>query len=449
MMGSVAASRIDDTLTLHPRLVFAFDRPTVGTRMYDRVRAARLRAIAGSACIRVATVAGAILGATHLDAQPLTRAQAIEVALSRGPRLSALRADTVAAFAQLVTARALPNPTLGATYTKDPPQYHIIAGLPLDFGIGRSARVRAAESARVASSLRFRYDRALLTYDADTTYTRALAAQAHALLSRRNAQDADSLRRIAELRRDAGDASELDVQLAIVNAGQQTNAAIADSLTLLTSLLELQTVLGMPATAPVVTLSDSLAAPPNEGLFPASGQQPLRVAAAEATLASAEFNRRVQQRSVWTLPSIEGGVEFGEPAESKRTLLPTFGLSFPLPFLNRNRGPILAADAERDRARAELELARLESQSLITRALRERDLSLGKVVRDRMLVESANRVVVMSIRSYQEGAAPLANVLEAQRTAREVFGQYIDDVAAAWIARSAVRLYTLTSISNP
>jgi cobalt-zinc-cadmium efflux system outer membrane protein len=150
------------------------------------------------------------------------------------------------------------------------------------------------------------------------------------------------------------------------------------------------------------------------------------------------------------LPSIEGGVEFREPGErSSRTLLPTFGVSFPLPFLNRNRGPILAADAERDRARAELELARLESRSLITRALREREVTFGKVARDRALVESANRVVIMSIRAYQEGASPLANVLEAQRTAREVIAQYIDDLAAAWIATSAVRLYTLTSSANP
>jgi cobalt-zinc-cadmium efflux system outer membrane protein len=130
-------------------------------------------------------------------------------------------------------------------------------------------------------------------------------------------------------------------------------------------------------------------------------------------------------------------------------LLPTFGLSLPLPFLNRNRGPILAADAERDRARAEVEVARIESRALITRALRERETSFGKLARDRTLLESANRVVVMSIRAYQEGAAPLANVLEAQRTAREVIGQYIDDVAAAWIATSAVRLYTLTSSANP
>src|SRR5262245_9932126 len=121
--------------------------------------------------VRLATAASVLCATSLVHAQALTRAQAIEVALSRGPRLLIARADTMAAFAQLITARALPNPTLGATYTKDPPQYHVIAGFPLDFGFIRSARVHAAESERLASGLRFRYDRALLVFDADTTYT--------------------------------------------------------------------------------------------------------------------------------------------------------------------------------------------------------------------------------------------------------------------------------------
>jgi len=373
----------------------------------------------------------------------MSRREVIEAALSRGPRMSVARADTLAARALLLSARALPNPSLTTTYTKDPPQYHIIADLPLDVGRFRSARIQSAEAARTAAALRFLYDRAAISFDADTTYTRALAAAAHAQLSRRNAQDADSLRRIAEIRRDAGDASDLEVELAAVNAGQQLNAAIADSLVLIASLLDLQAVVGAPANQRSITPADSLTAPPDDESGPVTGT-PLLIASAEAQVSAADLGRRAQQRSVWTLPTIEGGVEFLEPGVS-RSLLPTIGLSFPLPLLSRNEGPILAASAEYDRARAELDVARLESRVLIERSLREREVALGRVARDRVLLDRANRVVGMSIRAYQEGAAPLANVLEAQRTAREVLNQYIDDVASAWIAVAAVRLYTLTS----
>jgi len=71
-------------------------------------------------------------------------------------------------------------------------------------------------------------------------------------------------------------------------------------------------------------------------------------------------------------------------------------------------------------------------------------VATDRLQRDVRLLESANRVAAMSIRAYQEGAAPLASVLEGQRTSREVLVQYIDDLAAAWNASAALRLHTLT-----
>jgi hypothetical protein len=37
--------------------------------------------------------------------------------------------------------------------------------------------------------------------------------------------------------------------------------------------------------------------------------------------------------------------------------------------------------------------------------------------------------------------------LEAQRNARDILGQYIDDLAEAWIASAELRVYTLTVTS--
>jgi len=68
----------------------------------------------------------------------------------------------------------------------------------------RSPRIGAAEAARDAARYRFAFERAAIRFDVDTSYTRGLAAALHARLSRRTALDADSLLRIAELRRDVG-----------------------------------------------------------------------------------------------------------------------------------------------------------------------------------------------------------------------------------------------------
>jgi cobalt-zinc-cadmium efflux system outer membrane protein len=389
----------------------------------------------------VAAISLAVPGSLPAQ-QGLSRAEAVSAALNRGPRLAIALADTMAAAAHVIEARGYPDPELIANYSKDAPQYHVLLAWPMDIGGIRSTRIHAAASQREATLLRFQFDRASIAFDADTAYTQALAAQARARLSRRNAIDADSLRRIAEIRRDAGDASELEVQLALVFAGQQANAATNDSLALMVSLLDLQSLTGIPTDEVRIALSDTLGAPPGATLS-ASGA-PLSVAAAEASAAAADNQLRLQRRLVWALPALEAGFETGDPSGDARGILPTFGFSLPLPLWNRNRGGILTAAAERDRARAELALARLEGAAHITRARREFDVAADRLRRDARLLESANRVVAMSIRAYQEGASPLASVLEGQRTSREVLLQYIDDLAAAWNAAAALRLHTLT-----
>jgi outer membrane protein, heavy metal efflux system len=382
-----------------------------------------------------------LFSAVARSQEPVTRQQAIESAVARGARASVARADTLVGSAQLLAARQWDNPSLSATYSRAVPTHHEIVDLPLDLTGVRSARIRSAESTRLASQYRFQFERAAAALDADTTYTRALAASEHLRLARRNAKDADSLRRMSIVRRDAGDASELDVLLATVNAGQAANVTAADSLTYVSTLFDLQAVMGLDANRVVITPTDSLTLPasPNADGVPV---RTLPVAAAELALTAADLSVRAQRRSVFTPFSIQAGIEHGDP--SQRGILPTFGVSIPLPLLNRNRGPIAVAEAERERARAELALARIETQSAIGRAIRSRNLALERIQRDRLLVESATRIAAMSLTAYREGAQGLPAVLEAQRNARDILSQYIDDLATAWIATATVGLYNLT-----
>lgn len=372
--------------------------------------------------------------------QPVTRQQAIESAVARGARAAVARADTLVGSAQLLAARQRDNPSLSATYSKSTPHYHAIVDLPLDITGARGARVRSAEATRLASQYRFAFERAAAELDADTTYTRALAALERVRLAHRNAKDADSLRRMAAIRRDAGDASDLDVLLATLNAGQAANLAATDSLTLVSSLFDLQSVMGLDTNRVFLTPVDSLTLPLSTAAMPAPVQT-LPVAAAEQALTAAELGVSAQRRSIFTPFSIQAGIENGDPSEPG--ILPTFGLSIPLPLLNRNRGAIAQAEAERERARAELTLTRVETQAALGRATRERNLAFEKIQRDRLLVESANRIAAMSLTAYREGAQGLPAVLEAQRNAREILSQYIDDLADAWIATATLRLYTL------
>jgi outer membrane protein, heavy metal efflux system len=393
--------------------------------------------------VRIALTAACVAFATPAIAQtPITRAEAVQTALDRGARVAVARADTAAAAAALVAARARPNPSLSANYSRSFPNYHFSLDIPLDYPMLRQLRIQSATTGLYAAQLRFLFDRAMIGMEADTTYTRAVAARERLVLSRRNALDADSLLHMVERRRDAGDASDLDVELARVNAGQQENVAASDSLTLTSALLDLQGVLGMTADRLEVRATDSLSTPPSAI---AAAPTSLSESAANLSLQAADLNARLQHRSIWSQFSLSLGFEQGDP--SQPGILPTFGLGVGIPLFDRNRGPIAQAEAERFRAQAELTLARVEAKNALAHALRERENALAKVTRDRVLVASAERVAAMSLTAYREGAQALPNVLEAQRSARDVMAQFIDDLTAAWVATAELRVFSLTPAS--
>lgn len=374
--------------------------------------------------------------------EPLTRAQAIQSAITRGGRLAIAAADTSVARARLLGARAFENPSFSASYSKSPPQYHFIAEMPVTLPGLRSARIGSAEAALRASEYLYVFQRAAATLDADTTYTRALAMAAHARFSSRNAMVADTLLHMAVERRDAGDASDLEVELARINAGQQHNEAVADSLELISVLSDLATVTAIPA-AQAIVLSDTLALPDTTGSSTAG--EPLQIAAGLQSVVAAERAVQAEKRSVFGSPALMGGIETHDPEGTEKGILPTFGLTIPIPLLNRNRAGIMTANAELTRARAELSVTRIEYAAAITKVRRQRSISYARALSDRALLASANRVASMSVTAYRAGAFPLSNVLEAQRTARDILRQYVDDLAGLWIADATLKVLTLTA----
>jgi cobalt-zinc-cadmium efflux system outer membrane protein len=384
----------------------------------------------------------------------ISRAEAVRIALEHGTRAAVASTAARVARAGLLGARERVNPTLSASYSKSTPLYHAIVGISRDFLLRRSLQVSAALSTSEAAEYRLTFERAMVELEVDTLYTRAAALAARAATSRENAVTADSLFTIARVRRDAGDVSDLDVELARVNAGQALNGFATDSLATVSALLDLQGALGMPAERVSVALADTLAVPSSDSLARlASAAGPvatsgtaLPVAAAERDLQAAERSLALERRGVWSGISLEAGVEAGDPSGSESGLLPTFGLSVPLPLFSGHRGAIALATAERDRARVGLEAARRESAMLLSRTRRDFTAAAARAARDRELVASADRVVRMSLRAYAEGEYPIATVLEAQRNARDVLLQLIDDVAALQGAAAALRLYTSTAL---
>ena len=393
-----------------------------------------------------AALAAAVVMAPRASAQqPYTRAQVVAAALSSQPLLALAGADSATAAADVSTARAYPNPTFSFQYTKDIPRHHSILDIPLDFPWVRGPRIGAAAAGQQAASLRLALARASVAFVADTSYARVLALQEHARLGRRDALDADSLYHMAQRRMQAGDASELDVRLAEINAGQLENTAQDDSLTAVLALLDLQRLIGITADTLAIALTDTLQIPGADPPAPADSTAPFAVAAARADLNAAERSYAFERRNVFAAPSLQAGIEGGDPTGQEPGALPLFGVTIPLPLFDRHGGAIASAQAARDRARAQLTLATRESDAGRLRSTRERALAIARAERDRRLLAGADTVARMALAAYSEGASALPNVLEAQRNARGLLLQFVDDVAAAQIADATLRLATASS----
>lgn len=371
--------------------------------------------------------------------RPVTMEEAVARALAVGPRVAVARADSAAARAAVVTARAYPNPAVALDYTEDPPRRHVLLEQPLELPWVRSARIGAARSEAASAAYTLAAERAAVRYVVQAAYARAAAAAEVRRLSERNARDGAELLRIARERQRAGDASELDVALAAVTAGQLASAALGDSAEAELALLDLQALIGLPADRVEISLADSLATAPTAAPPPVAPARPLRVAAAEQELLSQRSQVSLARRSRVPAPSVRVGFDQGEPGGDDR-VLPAVGISLPLPLFDRGRGAV--AEAQARAARAEAALAQAERESAVARAAAERQRAVARerVERDRAVVRDAQRVTTMSLTAYREGAAPLASVLEAQRNARDALRQYVTDLAASRAAEAAYLL---------
>ena len=401
------------------------------------------------ATLLLAALAALPAGAQQADPvlRPVSRADAVAEALANGTRAKIALADTTAAHGAVAAASAYPNPALAAGYSKATPQYHVSLDQPIEYPGLRSARAEAARDLQRASHWRFVLERAALQVEADTVYTAALAALGHARLSAVSARAADSLLTLARIRREAGDASDLEVELASVNALQMANANANDSIAAVAATLELQRVMGIGAERERIVLTDSLRAvalPPLTAPLPGAGAAPpLAVAAAEATALAASHALSVEQNSVFSTPSLTLGIDTHDPSGAEPGLLPNVGVSVPLPLWSRRTGEIALAQAGVFRAQAELAEARRESDARIARARRDLEAANARVARDGNVLASARRVASMSLTAYAEGAAGIPTVLEAQRTARDAVAHYLDDLAAAQIAYALLTLHSL------
>jgi outer membrane protein, heavy metal efflux system len=374
-----------------------------------------------------------LIGALAAQApDSLSLDQALARAREYRPEIVAARARLRAARAGQQGAAALPNPLGIYSYTQSPPRRHLTFDQPMDWLLRRGNDLAAATWAFRSAGADSAQTTLDVTREARIAFYRTLAAQDGVEIVRQVAAFMDSLARLAVLRFDAGDISALERDQAALEAQRAR---------LLLSVAEEQREVARAQLAQAVALPLAQL-PPAAGALDAdlshpAGPAPLpavavpAVQAAQADSAAAEARRRSATRARIPLPSLQGGVEWGDPSQRGQGGLAVIGVSIPLPVFHTNGAAAAAAAAAAEAAGAEVRRRRDD----VDRRLAETSARLREAARRALAVRDtiypvARRQRDRALTAYREGEIGLVPVLEALRADRDVAADLVATLAA-------------------
>ena len=373
------------------------------------------------------------------DTRALSLAEAQRAAFERNWDLLAAASGVDAATAQKIVSKEFPNPTLSLSttyinmdnHTSATPSgngvwdrsYDTIVAVNQLFEIGGKRRHRQASATAGFENARALLLDARRTLDAAVVKAYVASAQAEENV-RILLQSAGTLRqeaKIAELRLKAGDISSSDKNRIDIAAEQfELNAQTAKTAAA-QARVALEVLLGVPRPKGEVTLSDkleTLCAPVAPAGMNDTGEARPDVVAAEAALHKAEADLRLQKAYRIPDPTIMAQYEH-QPPDTPQTM--GFGVSFPLPIWNQNRGSILAAQAARDQARIAYEKARAQAVADIAVAQLAYDDAAKRWRRYRESIRPKSEQIRKTMAfAYAKGGASLLDLLSAERDDNDV-----------------------------
>lgn len=408
---------------------------------------------------RGALAVGLALLAWPLAAQTegaLTLPQALERATSlsttadaepSNPRLVGPREDARAAAAQVNQARLRPNPEIslevenvagtGMFSGLRASEYTLSAGLPLELGGKRRARIGAAQAELNVAELRGQLAQAELGQMVRERYVRAVASNARVGLAQNILDRNRELVRIASALVDAGrepPLRALRARAAFAEAEAELKAAQADALAdrfALGALWSQEAPPQVPAEFPDIQ-------PPHALLADYSGLD-TRIATAERMAAEA---RIAQERSLG-IPdtTVSAGVRRFEESNDQAFVV---GVSIPLPVRNRNQGNVAAAQARARAAGAREAVALADYRQSVAQA--RADYLAAEAKADTLEKESlpqAEEALRLAEIGYRNGKFPLIEVLSAADTRDSIRRTLIDAHEAQ--GRAAAKLIRLAA----
>jgi outer membrane protein, heavy metal efflux system len=376
------------------------------------------------------------IAATAQPTTPLTLERAVDRFLQRNLAVEAARHRVDVARAEQLVARARPNPTLtlsaenlpysGPTPASELYEIGTTYSHPIELGGKRDRRLNVADAtvAVAEAELADTMQRRLL--DVKRAFYEVLLARHAVEHATDNRRALDGLVTLNEIRLRGGAIAEGEVIKARVERGKADTVLAQSRLELQQAGIKLLDMLGESDFAAAGMVDGELGSAPDvvpdlASLRTTALQRRPAIVAAEQSRALA--TRRIALEESRRTPDVSPFVGLRRVGENNTVL---FGISIPLPIIDRNEGGIARARADARAAESELELQRNRTLAEVEVAYRAWENARQRSAAfDQGLLRQADEAQSIARAAYQEGAIELLPYLEAQRTRAEVQQQYL------------------------
>jgi cobalt-zinc-cadmium efflux system outer membrane protein len=324
------------------------------------------------------------------------------------------------------TAALRPNPTMNFSaeqlrpgQSQDIAQYTVSLGQPIELGGKRQRRVDSARAATQVATYQLDDARRQVVLLVKSAFAGALIAREQLALAEANLKTLDDTERIQRLRAEKGDISELELLRIQVQRFTFARDAADARQALATARIALRTAAG------TVNIADDFEIVGDLDFKEVPLDRPLLVRraldnrpdlrAAEADRERARADHRLARANAWW--DITPQIEYQRIGPDDTI---GFGISFPLRIFDRNQGEIARTQAEITRVDAVREatalqvMAALDTDREAALIQRERVISL----RDVYLPKATQARDTVEY-AYRRGGQSLLDFLDAQRSYRE------------------------------
>lgn len=380
------------------------------------------------------------------DSLRLSRRQAIAEALMRNAQLAIAREQTAQARARRVSAIAIPDPNVSASFDQaaGPFAFRGAGSRPLEVDLTVPFPDKFRLNNRIgradigASESNYRLQQQTVALAASATYDSLLSALKHREFLK-DARDlaADFLKR-TQARYDAGTAAKLDVIQAQVGLAQSNNDLIANERDVATAQASLNRTLGRVVGAPIHP-TDTLEVPAELPDSATIEQVALARRPELAILQQQQQGARATTsltKEFW-LPDIFFAMQRDYAAPGSPLF--TTGISLPVPifYWQHSRGDI----AQAQHAERELEATYRDTRAQVIQDVRSAYANASTAMRQVAflrdeLLPAARDAYRVAATSYSLGGSSAIEVLTARSALLDAQSQLVDALAAANTARA-------------